>query len=1573
MTPRLSVFFCESIRFLDFFHLRLKCGVKPADSMSMLLNSLYFRLYVVFVMLITLGCSVNQEVEGQADLKSSDPVATLSLFDTDTSSTTLSNSQVVSINILTSNQVSKYCLSETQVTRPSSSSATCNGGQGSEQGWSTAPPTTFSLSSNSGVKTVYLWIFDKEGKGNSEPISAQIHLDLDIDADNIAPTLTVSSQPSAVDNTSDFSFSADDGAGSGIDKIECQTDGGGYSTCTSPLSLSGLSQGAHSLDIRAVDLAGNFSSVSSINWTLDSLVPTLTVSSQPSAVDNTSDFSFSADDGAGSGIDKIECQTDGGGYSTCTSPLSLSGLSQGAHSLDIRAVDLAGNFSSVSSINWTLDSLVPTLTVSSQPSAVDNTSDFSFSADDGAGSGIDKIECQTDGGGYSTCTSPLSLSGLSQGAHSLDIRAVDLAGNFSSVSSINWTLDSLVPTLTVSSQPSAVDNTSDFSFSADDGAGSGIDKIECQTDGGGYSTCTSPLSLSGLSQGAHSLDIRAVDLAGNASSVSSINWTLDSIDPIITLDQSAWINKNNDVTFTGSCETGIDVGVSGGDTNTTSCSGGTFSYQVSTQSSDSTRSYTFTQTDSAGNEGSVVGQWTRDTQAPTLTPSTMVINDGSGSTGNNSIQVDLQGNDSATNITAFCLKWVNSTAPGESDSCWVLVNAPSPGLTPGLNLTLVDFDFLIGFGVSNYTVYAWLKDEAGNISSLTAAGSGTLGQDKQTTFYDPGTPPTVIDIIATNSATPADPPSVADRSIPLGNDVHIKWNASDVQGLASNPISLYYTSDEVTMVPITSGLNNGSNSGCTVDEAGTSADDTATGCYVWTGGSPTNSYFRVMVRAVDTDNLVGGSTSTFLNVSEVQVLGGNPDPGVNSSAKSAMFFNHLTGGEDYSDPGTLVVRPNGEIFFRDARRGILRVDPSTGTQEVFVPYTGVASGDGGLHSAATLRLPYRISLDYQEGLLIFDYDRIRRVDLNTGTINTIIGGGALTNDGVAPTNVQITRPSATGLVTHASRGMPFFALPNGDIYFQSEGYGGSTENGNRFRVFDASLNQVNSFVPSGTGDNHNPAQDISKCWLHNFGVSFDPPTSEITSITLVTRHYSGYSGCDDANIYTNLNVNPQTGVSEGPHPTEPGHYAVDYRSQGRDGHLYYVDRNGYIKKYDPSTRLWSAIVGTGGVGHCADGTPALSCDIDPQDVFVSALGQIYFMDKGLIRTVDQSGNVLTLMGQSYSFGDGGKALSSRMNLVNGAQYWNDGGTEKIVLLDQQEYRIREFEIGGNIQTIAGNGSNAQPNTSSPANTQGLQLAVSGTYWDFFALDTSDGSVFMSRGSSWLVSLNRSTGKWQDIVGGGATYYHDPTAHGQVGSNLRFSTYPPMVLGFDGTNVLATISSYDSGLKKRTHSFVNSYAKTDGTQTHVLGVQGVSASYEYCADSTPLASCDAAAASPSYVVSNAAYDSFDNKWIIKAKNYPALRLVSAGGTMSTLATPPRDASSIAYRRDAGKTVDILYYCSDGALYKYDLNGGPTETLLTWVVPGFECTGRTLEYNSSRNSLIFPYKFNGLSGVAEYLNP
>jgi hypothetical protein len=71
-------------------------------------------------------------------------------------------------------------------------------------------------------------------------------------SDNAPPETTITGV-TATGAAASVSFSSDDGEA----RFECRLDGGAFNACASPAQFGGLANGSHTVDVRAIDLAGN--------------------------------------------------------------------------------------------------------------------------------------------------------------------------------------------------------------------------------------------------------------------------------------------------------------------------------------------------------------------------------------------------------------------------------------------------------------------------------------------------------------------------------------------------------------------------------------------------------------------------------------------------------------------------------------------------------------------------------------------------------------------------------------------------------------------------------------------------------------------------------------------------------------------------------------------------------------------------------------------------------------------------------------------------------------------------------------------------------------------------------------------------------------------------------------------------------------------------------------------------------------------------------------------------------------------------------------------------------------------
>jgi hypothetical protein len=130
-------------------------------------------------------------------------------------------------------------------------------------GWAGTAPATYTVASD-GSYTLYPWA--KDAAGN---ISREFALPRTVVVDTTAPETMIINKPADPDNdsTPTFTFSGDDSTGSGVSSFMCKLDGGSYTTCTSPFTLSNLANGLHTFYVYAIDMLGNAdASPASYTW-----------------------------------------------------------------------------------------------------------------------------------------------------------------------------------------------------------------------------------------------------------------------------------------------------------------------------------------------------------------------------------------------------------------------------------------------------------------------------------------------------------------------------------------------------------------------------------------------------------------------------------------------------------------------------------------------------------------------------------------------------------------------------------------------------------------------------------------------------------------------------------------------------------------------------------------------------------------------------------------------------------------------------------------------------------------------------------------------------------------------------------------------------------------------------------------------------------------------------------------------------------------------------------------------------------------------------------------------------------
>ena len=374
------------------------------------------------------------------------------------------------------------------------------------------------------------------GNNSSAQLGDQSVLTRDTIADvAFAHTLTGIPTAPSRSRSATVSFSAP-----GASSYTCALDSETPAACTSPLSLAGLADGAHTLAVRALDAGGNQSEPATGTWSVDNTPPAgPTISSKPNNPTNqlASSFVFAGEAGGA-----YTCSFDGADFSSCTSPASKTypSGSDGNHSFAVQQTDSVGNVGSPTSVTWKIDTVKPSAptvdkTADGTPPSYPLTTRLTTATVKILGEPSATFTCSIDGGAYASCESPMALSGLTDGTHAIYIKQTDAAGNTSASptadpAQLKWIVDTTAPPQpTVSGIPSAP--TKNKTASLNIGGTEAGSTLRCTLDGTVAGSCPNPWAISALADGSHTAKVEQIDGAGNVSDAAIGTWTVDTIAP----------------------------------------------------------------------------------------------------------------------------------------------------------------------------------------------------------------------------------------------------------------------------------------------------------------------------------------------------------------------------------------------------------------------------------------------------------------------------------------------------------------------------------------------------------------------------------------------------------------------------------------------------------------------------------------------------------------------------------------------------------------------------------------------------------------------------------------------------------------------------------------------------------------------------------------------------------------------------------------------------------------------------------------------------------------------------------
>ena len=259
----------------------------------------------------------------------------------------------------------------------------------------------------------------------------------------------------------------------------------------------------------------------------------------------------------------------GGAWSTSVN------LAHGTNSIVAKDTDAAGNTGSSTPVVFTLDTVAPTVAISTAGATTNQTSQTisgTVTAGDAAiGSTVTLYDNGTQigtatvgsGGAWSTSVT------LAHGTNSIVAKDTDAAGNTGGSTPVVFTLDTVAPTVAISTAGATTNQTSQTisgTVTAGDAAiGSTVTLFENGTQigtatvgsGGAWSTSVN------LAHGTNSIVAKDTDAAGNTGSSTPVVFTLDTAAPTVSISTSGATTNQATQTISGTvtrrCRTGATV------------------------------------------------------------------------------------------------------------------------------------------------------------------------------------------------------------------------------------------------------------------------------------------------------------------------------------------------------------------------------------------------------------------------------------------------------------------------------------------------------------------------------------------------------------------------------------------------------------------------------------------------------------------------------------------------------------------------------------------------------------------------------------------------------------------------------------------------------------------------------------------------------------------------------------------------------------------------------------------------------------------------------------------------------
>ena len=395
---------------------------------------------------------------------------------------------------------------------------------------------------------------------------------------------------------------------------------------------------------------------------------------------------------------------------------------------------------------------------------------------------------------------------------------------------------------------------------------------------------------------------------------------------------------------------------------------------------------------------------------------------------------------------------------------------------------------------------------------------------------------------------------------------------------------------------------------------------------------------------------------------------------------------------------------------------------------------GGYSGDGGPKERAGFHHPEHLAFDSKGDLYVCDNsnDRIRRIDMTTGLVSTVLGNGmrASSGDGELGPDAAVLMPDALFFDIH-------------DNMYVGEKYGF------RVRRVDARTGRVSTVAGNGRpgwGDEGLPGPE-SRINSVEAGLWTDPDG------TVFWGDSSGRLRRCDGRTGIVTTALGGTSIHDGGPAAAAFLRGPCGLSVAGNGDIYVADMwNQRVRVIDAATGDIRTVAGEGARAYGGDGGPAAEAFLgNPADVSVGPNGDVLIADTrhSHVRRVDGSGVIHNFAGTGspWDLGDGGPAINACLISPAAVEH---GPRGDVYIADAGAHRIRKVDAEtGIITTVAGNGLDGCTGDGGPARQARIGRPES------LRFDGAGNLFFVDSAACVVRRIDAASGRIETVLGCGA--------------------------------------------------------------------------------------------------------------------------------------------------------------------------------------------------------------------------